>query len=162
MLRRRKWLALAATAMLALAGGATAFAATFSYGAKPSKLTGYPTHINRLNLAGYVINTSYPLGKLDKGETYKQIYKSGGRVEAYPIAGPYAQHKPVQISRFKYIALPLTKSSFLVVWLEPNQGHNVFVFNLKTHTDSVVTYDQAGDPSLGAFRIVKRGPHPLR
>lgn len=121
-------------------------------------LTGYPTHINQIDLTGYVIDTSYPLGLLDAGSTYRQTYSAGGNVSALPIAGPYLGSAPTVV---KYIALPVTKTSFLLVWLEPNFQHNTLVFNLVNHEVSVVTYDQAGDPSLGTFKIIKYGKHPI-
>ena len=39
--------------------------------------------------------------------------------------------------------------------------HEKFVYNLKTHVSSVVTWDQKGDPSLGSVFIVKKGSHPI-
>jgi hypothetical protein len=60
--------------LVALVGAATGLAATIGGGAKPDKLTGYPTKINQIDLAGYQIETSYPLGKLDAGSTYLQTY----------------------------------------------------------------------------------------
>lgn len=152
----KRW-GIAAVAVLALGGGASAIAASSGSTAKPNKLTGYPAKINRLDLAGYVIQTSYPLGKLDKGNTYKQVYTAHG-VTASATAGPYAGGAAVH---FKYIAMPIAHDMFMVVWLEPHQGHNVFLFNMKTHIVSVVTYAQQGYPSLGAFTIMKRGHHRL-
>jgi hypothetical protein len=116
-------------------------------------LTGYPTHINTINLNGYVIQTSYPLGKLDAGSTYQQTYTATG-VTAIAVAGPYVGSPA---DNYGYIALPVTRDIFLLVWLEPNSQHNTFVFNFKDHEVSVVTYDQAGDPSLGTFKILKWG-----
>jgi hypothetical protein len=140
-----------------LAGAATALAAATAGGAKPNKLTGYPTKINQINLSGYQIETSYPLGKLDAGSTYLQTY-SGDHVTAKAIAGPYVGSPSV---RYKYIALPVTHDILLLVWLEGGFKHNSFVYNLKDHISSVVTWDKPGDPSLGSVTILKQGAHPI-
>lgn len=140
-----------------LAGAATALAAATSGGAKPNKLTGYPTKINRINLSGYQIETSYPLGKLDAGSTYLQTY-SGDHVTARAIAGPYVGSPAVT---YKYVALPVTHNMLLLVWLEGGFKHNSFVYNLSDHISSVVTWDKPGDPSLGSVTIIKHGPHPI-
>jgi hypothetical protein len=63
---------------------------------------------------------------------------------------------------YKYIALPVSHDMLLLVWLEPKFEHNTFVYNLKNHISSVVTWDQKGDPSLGSVTIVKTGRHPIR
>jgi hypothetical protein len=140
-----------------LTGGAAAIAASTGGAAKPDKLTGYPTKINTIDLSGYQIETSYPLGKLDAGSTYLQKY-AGDSVTATAIAGPYVGSPA---SHFKYIAMPVTHDILLLVWLEPKFKHNTFVYNLKTHLSSVVTWDQKGDPSLGSVTIVKKGSHPI-
>jgi len=147
----------AAIALVSLIGGETALATSTGGGAKPNKLTGYPTQINKIDLSGYQIETSYPLGKLDKGSTYLQKY-TGNSVTATAIAGPYVGSPAVT---YKYIAMPVTHDIVLVVWLEPKFKHNTFVYNLKDHISSVVTWDQAGDPSLGSVQIVKTGSHPI-
>lgn len=146
-----------AIALLSLTGAATALATTTGGAAKPNKMTGYPTKINTIDLSGYQIQTSYPLGKLDKGSTYLQKY-TGNTVTATAIAGPYVGSPA---SHFKYIAMPVTHDILLLVWLEPKFKHNTFVYNLKDHISSVVTWDQAGDPSLGSVQIVKKGSHPI-
>jgi hypothetical protein len=146
-----------AVALLSLTGAATALATTAGGGAKPNKLTGYPSTINRIDLSGYQIQTSYPLGKLDAGSTYLQTY-TGNTVTAKATAGPYVGSAAVT---YKYIAMPVTHDIMLLVWLEPKFKHNTFVYNLKDHISSVVTWDQAGDPSLGSVEVVKKGNHPL-
>lgn len=152
----KKWLGLL-VAGVTLTGAATALAAATTGGAKPNKLTGYPTKINRLNLSGYQIETSYPLGKLDAGSTYLQTY-SGDHVTGTAIAGPYVGSPAVT---YKYVALPVTHDILLLVWLEGGFKHNSFVYNLKDHISSVVTWDKPGDPSLGSVTIVHQGPHPI-
>jgi hypothetical protein len=172
-MRPAKTLIAAAVAAAALAGTATgvaaatsgpaAPAATVSAAAKathkvrPNPLTGYPTKINTINLNGYQIVTSYPLGKLDAGSTYLQTY-TNNTVTAVAIAGPYVGSPAVT---YNYIAMPITHNIMLLVWLEPNFQHNTFVYNFTDHESSVVTYDQAGDPSLGSVFVVKAGEHRI-
>jgi hypothetical protein len=146
-----------AAAVVTAAGTATAIAATSGQTAKPDKLTGYPAKIKTIDLSGYQIQTSYPLGKLDKGETYLQTY-SGNRVTAVATKGPFAGSPAVH---FKYIAMPVAHDMILLVWLEPHFKHNTFLYNLRNHISSVVTWDQKGDPSLGSVFIVTQGKHRL-
>ena len=143
-------------ALFVVAGTSTAFAATSST-PKPEKLTGYPTEIKAINMAGYHITTSYPLGLLDKGSTYQQTYTKD-TATAVAVIGPYVGSKPVT---FKYIAMPVAHNMLLLVWLEPKFKHNTFLFNLNNHIVSVVTWDQKGDPSLGSFTITKVGKQPI-
>lgn len=166
-MRPAKTLIAAAVAAVALAGTATGvMAATNSAAApaapaarhvSPNPLTGYPTKINTINLDGYKIKTSYPLGKLDAGSTYLQTYTKT-TVTAVAIAGPYVGSPAVT---YNYIAMPITHHIMLLVWLEPNSQHNTFVYNFLDHESSVVTYDQAGDPSLGSVFIVTAGKHRI-
>ncbi len=156
-MRPAKKLFVWAIALVALMGAATGLAAATGGGAKPNKLTGYPTKINRIDLSGYQIETSYPLGKLDAGSTYLQTYTRHS-VTAKAIKGPYVGSPAVT---YKYIALPVSHDMLLLVWLEPKFKHNTFVYNLKNHISSVVTWDQKGDPSLGSVAIVKTGSHPI-
>jgi hypothetical protein len=153
----KKLTTLSVALVVVLAAAAAAVAAGNSGAAKPDKLTGYPSKINQVDLSGYQIQTSYPLGKLDAGSTYLQKY-SGNSVTATAIAGPYVGSPA---SHFKYIAVPVTHDILLLVWLEPKFKHNTFVYNFKTHLSSVVTWDQKGDPSLGSVTIVKKGAHPI-
>jgi hypothetical protein len=156
-MRSAKKLIALAIALVVLTGAAVSVAASSGGAAQPNKLTGYPTKINTIDLSGYQIETSYPLGKLDAGSTYLQKY-SGDTVTATAIAGPYVGSPA---SHFKYTAMPVTHDVMLLVWLEPKFKHNTFVYNFKTHLSSVVTWDQKGDPSLGSVKIVKAGSHPI-
>ena len=156
-MRSTKQLVALAVALVVLAGAAGAVAASSGGSAKPDRLTGYPAKINAIDLNGYQIQTSYPLGKLDAGSTYLQKYTHDS-VTATAIAGPYVGSPA---SHFNYIAMPVSHDILLLVWLEPKFKHNTFVYNLKTHLSSVVTWDQKGDPSLGSVTIVKQGSHPI-
>src|SRR5437588_8320595 len=156
-MRSARTLCASVLALVVLSGAAVAMAASSGGAAKPDKLTGYPTKINKIDLNGYQIQTSYPLGKLDAGSTYLQKYTHNS-VTATAIAGPYVGSPA---SHFKYIAMPVTHDILLLVWLEPKFKHNTFVYNFKTHLSSVVTWDQKGDPSLGSVAIVKKGSNPI-
>lgn len=156
-MRAANKLCVVAAAAVTAAGAATAIAASTGGTAKPNPFTGYPTKIKTVDLSGYQIQTKYPLGKLDKGSTYLQTY-SGNNVTAVATAGPFAGSPAVH---FKYIAMPVAHNMLLLVWLEPKFKHNTFLYNLKTHISSVVTWDQRGDPSLGSVFIVKQGKHPI-
>jgi hypothetical protein len=156
-MRSAKKLIALAIALVVLTGAAVSVAASSGGAAQPNKLTGYPTKINTIDLSGYQIETSYPLGKLDAGSTYLQKYTHNS-VTATAVAGPYVGSPAVT---FKYIAMPVTHDILLLVWLEPKFKHNTFVYNLKTHLSSVVTWDQKGDPSLGSVKIIKAGSHPI-
>ena len=162
-MRPAKTLIAAAIAIAAMAGTATGVAAATStpvppiHHVAPNPLTGYPNQINTVNLDGYQIVTSYPLGVNDAGNTYLQTY-TGDTVTAVAIAGPLLGTPPVT---FKYMALPITHKILMLVWLIPSGQHNSFVYNFNDHESSVVTYDLAGDPSLGSGFIVKAGTHPI-
>ena len=56
---------------------------------------------------------------------------------------------------------PTTNHPANLVWLIPNGLYNSFVYNFNDHESSVVTYDLAGDPSLGSVFILKAGTHPI-
>ena len=103
-MRSAKKLLVPAIVLVVLAGAAVAVAASTGGAAKPNKLTGYPTKINKIDLNGYQIETSYPLGKLDAGSTYLQKYTHNS-VTATAIAGPYVGSPA---SHFKYIAMPVS------------------------------------------------------
>ena len=156
-MRSAKKLIALAIVLVVPTGAAVAVAASSGGGAQPNKLTGYPSKINTIDLSGYQIETSYPLGKLDAGSTYLQKYTHNS-VTATAVAGPFVGSPAVT---FKYIAMPVTHDILLLVWLEPKFKHNTFVYNLRTHLSSVVTWDQKGDPSLGSVTIVKAGSHPI-
>lgn len=169
-MRSAKTLLAATITLMAVAGTATGVAAATGKPAtgkpatakatprvRPNPLTGYPDKINTIDLNGYQIQTSYPLGKLDAGSTYLQTY-THNTVTAVAVAGPYVGSPPVT---YGYIAMPVTHNIMLLVWLEPNSQHNTFVYNFTDHESSVVTYDQAGDPSLGSVFVTKAGSQPI-
>jgi hypothetical protein len=163
---------LATMALLALAaGGATAgrlhgngdgghhgrHANGHGPGRTVDPLTGFPTQINQVDLTGYQIVTSYPLG-FDAGNTFQQDYTAGGNFSAVALSGPFVGQPPTTA---KYIALPVGHKQILLVWLFADGTHNTFFMNFRTHLVSVVTSGPEGAPSLGTVRITKVGDHRI-
>jgi hypothetical protein len=143
---------LAATTSVATAGLAHP-------GAPPAAdpLTGFPATINQVDLSGYRIVTSYPLG-FDAGNTFQQDYHADGTFTAVPLEGPFVGQPPTSA---RYIALPVGHRQIMLVWLFADGTHNSFVMNFETHIVSVVTAGPDGAPSLGTVRITKVGDHPI-
>jgi hypothetical protein len=128
-------------------------------GAPPTvdPLTGFPATINQVDLSGYRIVTSYPLG-FDAGNTFQQDYHADGTFTAVPLEGPFVGQPPTSA---RYIALPVGHRQIMLVWLFADGTHNSFVMNFETHIVSVVTAGPDGAPSLGTVRITKVGDHPI-
>jgi hypothetical protein len=128
-------------------------------GAPPAAdpLTGFPATINQVDLSGYRIVTSYPLG-FDAGNTFQQDYHADGTFTAVPLEGPFVGQPPTSA---RYIALPVGHRQIMLVWLFADGTHNSFVMNFETHIVSVVTSGPDGAPSLGTVRITKVGDHPI-
>lgn len=120
-------------------------------------LTGFPDTINQVDLSGYRIVTSYPLG-FDAGNTFQQDYHADGTFTAVPLEGPFVGQPPTTA---RYVALPVGHEQILLVWLFADGTHNSFVMNFETHIVSVVTSGPDGPPSLGTVRITKVGDHPI-
>jgi hypothetical protein len=157
-------LGLALAALLAITAGAAT--AGWSHddgdthrGGPPAAdpLTGFPDQINQVDLAGYQIVTSYPLG-FDAGNTFQQTYHADYTFTAVPLEGPFVGQPPTTA---RYIALPVGHKQILLVWLFPDGTHNTFVMNFQTHIVSVVTSGPEGAPSLGTVEITRRGDHPI-
>jgi hypothetical protein len=114
--------------------------------------------VKRFNLNGYVISTSYSLGR-NKGNTFKQTYKHS-TVHGVPIKGPYVGTSfPVE----DYVAMPIGNHEVYVAW-QDTKTHallDVFVMNFQTR----VVYDYApgstSPESSGRIKVVKRGASPL-
>ena len=142
--------------------GATASVATagWTHPAAPptvDPLTGFPATINQVDLSGYRIVTSYPLG-FDAGNTFQQDYHADGTFTAVPLEGPFVGQPPTSA---RYIALPVGHQQIMLVWLFADGTHNSFVMNFKTHIVSVITAGPDGAPSLGTVQITKVGDHPI-
>jgi hypothetical protein len=119
---------------------------------------GFPPNVDRFNLAGYKIKTTYTLGR-NTGNAFEQTY-TGTTVQGVPVEGPFVGTTfPPQ----NYVALPIARKTLYVVWLDPatNAIVDAFVMNFKTG----VVWDYApGSPqpeSSGTVQILQKGPMPL-
>ena len=114
--------------------------------------------VKRFNLSGYVIVTSYSLGR-NKGNTFRQTYKQS-TVQGVPIKGPFVGTKfPAE----DYVAMAIGNHEVYVAW-QDRKTHaleDVFVMNFATH----VVYDyapgSAHPESSGTIAVQKRGTQPL-
>jgi hypothetical protein len=113
-------------------------------------ITGFPSEIKKVDLAGYVLVTSYPLGA-NTGFTFEQTYLPGGKVSAHALP-PTGQ---VFVSN--YVAMPVGNKQLMVTWYADNGTLNdVFVMNFQTGVVSDVAPGPS-PPSLGTVRIVRAG-----
>ena len=147
-------------ALVVMAATASVATAGWTHPAAPpaaDPLTGFPDTINQVDLSGYQIVTSYPLG-FDAGNTFQQDYHADGTFTAVPLEGPFVGQPPTSA---RYIALPVGHNQIMLVWLFADGTHNSFVMNFETHIVSVVTSGPDGAPSLGTVRITRVGDHPI-
>ena len=118
-------------------------------------ITGFPNQINKVDLNGYVLQTSYPLGA-NTGSTFQQTYGST-TVSAHAV--------PDNGQRFvsNYVAMPVGNKMLMVTWyLNDGTITDVFVMNLQTGVVSDVAPHPnppagPGPPSLGTVKIVTQG-----
>jgi len=118
-------------------------------------ITGFPNQINKIDLDGYVLQTSYPLGA-NTGSTFQQTYGST-TVSAHAV--------PDNGQRFisNYVAMPVGNKMLMVTWyLDDGTITDVFVMNLQTGVVSDVAPhpnppNGPGPPSLGTVKIVTQG-----
>jgi hypothetical protein len=117
-------------------------------------ITGFPNKIRQVDLAGYKLVTSYPLGA-NTGFTFEQTYLPGGTVSAHalpPTGQVFASH---------YVAMPVAHKLLMVTWYADNGTLNdVFVMNFKSGVVSDVAPGPS-PPSLGTVKITQRGPHRI-
>lgn len=118
-------------------------------------ITGYPNQITKVNLNGYVLQTSYTLGA-NTGFTFQQTY-GAKTVSAHAV--------PDDGQRFNsnYVAMPVGNKMLMVTWYLPDGTiTDVFVFNFQTGVVSDVaphTDPPSGPspPSLGKVTILQQG-----
>ena len=118
-------------------------------------ITGYPSLIAKVNLDGYLLQTSYTLGA-NTGFTFQQTYRAK-TVSAHAV--------PDDGRRFNsnYVAMPVGNKMLMVTWyLADGTITDVFVFNFQTGIVSDVTPypDPPGGPSppsLGTVKILEQG-----
>src|SRR5262245_40925202 len=117
-------------------------------------ITGFPNEIRTVDLAGYKLVTSYPLGT-NTGLTFEQTYLPGGKVSAHPLP-PTGQ---TFVSN--YVAMPVANKLLMVTWYtDSGTLTDVFNMNFQTHIVSDVAPGPS-PPSLGTVEIVERGTNPI-
>jgi hypothetical protein len=130
--------------------------ATAAGKARAAKASG--PSVKRFDLSGYVIDTSYSLGR-NTGNTFRQTYRRS-TVQGVPIKGPFVGTK---FPREDYVAMPIGNHELYVAWQDPKTHAlvDVFVMNFATR----VVYDyapgSAHPESSGKVKVEKRGTHPL-
>lgn len=145
-MKRRSLLVIVLLAAIALFGAARA-------AAHGGGITGYPLQINRVDLDGYVLQTSYTLG-VNTGNTFKQTYLPGGKFSAECVSGPFAPCAGAA----NYVAMPVGHKELMVTWyLDDGTLIDVFVFNFKSHVVSDVAPGATPPGSLGTVAILERG-----
>jgi hypothetical protein len=146
-MRRFVLTAVVAVLLSALAGTATA-------AAKGSSGNGFPPSVKRFNLNGYVLQTSYSLGR-NKGNTFKQTYKRS-TVQGVPVKGPAVgmTFPPVD-----YVALNVAPQTLYVAWLDPSTHAIVdaFVMNFKTGVVFDYAPGSSKPESSGTVKVLKKG-----
>jgi len=115
---------------------------------------GFPPSVDRFNLAGYKIKTTYTLGR-NTGNAFEQTY-TGTTVQGVPVAGPFVGTTfPPQ----NYVALPIAHKTLYIAWLDPatNAIVDAFVMNFKTGVVFDYAPGSAQPESSGTVRILQKG-----
>jgi len=115
--------------------------------------------ITRFNLAGYVIDTDYSLGR-NTGNTFQQTY-TDSTVQGVPIKGPYVG---TTFPPEDYVAMPIGHHELYVAWLDPSNSDalvDVFVMNFKTHVVFDYAPGSTSPESSGRVTVVQHGSQPL-
>jgi hypothetical protein len=123
--------------------------------AEAPTITGYPNQIKKVDLSGYVLQTSYSLGA-NTGFTFQQTYGSK-TVSAHAV--------PDDGQRFlsNYVAMPVGNKMVMVTWyLDDGTITDVFVMNFQTGVVSDVAPHQdppngPSPPSLGTVKVLTQG-----
>jgi len=114
--------------------------------------------LKRFDLSGYVLDTSYTLGR-NTGNTFQQTY-GHSMVQGVPIKGPLVG---TQFPAEDYVAIPIGHHELYVTWLDPVTFAIVdaFVMDFAHHT--VFDYAPGSDhpESAGTVTVVHRGHSPL-
>ena len=151
-MRRFVLTAVLAVLLSALAGTATA-------AAKGGADDGFPPSVKRFNLNGYVLQTSYTLGR-NKGNTFKQTYKKS-TVQGVPVKGPAVgmTFPPVD-----YVALQVARQTLYVAWLDPSSHAIVdaFVMNFKTGVVFDYAPGSSKPESSGTVKVLKKGKAKIK
>jgi hypothetical protein len=141
----------------AISGVSVAAGSSHVAGQARSAKAGGPS-VKRFDLAGYVIDTDYSLGR-NTGNTFRQTYKRS-TVQGVPIKGPFVGTKfPVE----DYVAMPIGNHELYVAWQDPKTHALVDVFVMNFATSVVFDYapGSAHPESSGTVTVEHRGSHPL-
>jgi hypothetical protein len=125
--------------------------------ASAPSITGFPNKIKTVNLDGYVIKTSYPLGA-NTGFTFQQTY-GATTVEAHPLPNPDDLH-----FNSNYVAMPVGHKMLMVTWFDDNHTiTDVFVMNFKTGivSDVAPVAPPGNLQSLGTVKVLHKGGHKI-
>ena len=117
-------------------------------------ITGYPNQINKIDLSGYTLQTSYSLGR-NAGAAFVQTYHS-----ATVDAGPVGVDCGGPCFTTPYVAMPVGNKMVMVTWFDAVTGAitDVFVMNFQTGVVSDVAPDPVNGPeSLGTVKILTQG-----
>jgi hypothetical protein len=161
-MRSRKRILLSAAGLLVaigVAGSAAAANATAPRSHPPRPASG-ASHLGlgRFDLNGYVLDTSYTLGR-NTGNTFQQTY-GHSMVQGVPIKGPLVGTKfPPE----DYVAIPIGHHELYVSWLDPTSFAIVdaFVMDFARHVVFDYAPGSARPESAGTVTIVRRGQSPL-
>ena len=118
-------------------------------------ITGYPNQIRKIDLSGYVFQTSYSLGA-NTGFTFQQTY-GAKTVSAHAV--------PDDGQRFisNYVAMPVGNKLLMVTWyLDDGTITDVFVMNFQSGVVSDVAPhpdppNGPSPPSLGTVKVLAQG-----
>ena len=120
---------------------------------------GFPPNVDRFNLDGYKIETSYTLGR-NTGNTFDQTY-GASQVQGVPVKGPAVGtvFPPVN-----YVALQIAPKTLYVSWLNPSDNSIVdaFVMNFKTHVVFDYAPGSTSPESSGRVKILQKGSQRIR
>jgi hypothetical protein len=144
---------------IALAGTAAPANATAPRPHQPRPASG-TSHLSleRFDLNGYVLDTSYTLGR-NTGNTFQQTY-GNSMVQGVPIKGPLVGTKfPPE----DYVAISIGHHELYVSWLDPTNFAivDVFVMDFAHHIVFDYAPGSAHPESAGTVTIVHRGQSPL-
>jgi hypothetical protein len=148
-------------AAIVLVAAFAVFGATQAF-ARGHDITGYPGQLTRIDLNGYVLETTYTLGN-NTGNTFRQTYHADGKFGADCVSGPFA---PCHVDS-NYTAMPIAKDQVMVTWFDTNDAgdigvlNDVFLFNFKTGIVSDVAPGTTHPGSLGTVKVLQTGAAQL-
>jgi hypothetical protein len=120
---------------------------------------GFPPSVDRFNLAGYKIETSYTLGR-NTGNTFDQTYQAG-TVQGVPVKGPAVGQTFPPVN---YVAMQVAPKTLYVAWLDPQSNAIVdaFVMNFRTHVVFDYAPGSTSPESSGTVKILEKGSQRIR